>query len=526
MEIYEQITDTAYWKNKYFPKNIKELEIDTTTVNIIMGWITNYNKNKAAKLIEKKGGDAHNEDKKANLWDEVDDSTDLDDTTEKNEFVGEKIVNSPNKSCMILTGNHGVGKTATVVTILKSLDYTIYQINFNKIDNFKNIDDFIEKPIFGNSISEKINNKIIKNKIILIDNLESILSINQKKFLIKLTKYNDANWKIPIIFISNNKHSKLVYFIKKFSYEVRLPNPSKEILENVLCKICMIENINICDETLINDIIEYSGYDIRTLITNLQSLKNIYNDKYITRKKFDKFILTNKIKDNDPSIYTAAHKLFYGYDNIENVIRIFEMEKTVMPLMIQQHYIDYLKGGNIATINEISHSLAFGDILENYIYENNIYDIRDVQSFYHCVYPSFLLTKKLNPSNININKFDSFFDYPKDLNKTSIRCINYTKNISQSNKIFTDMTINDYVYFNKIIKNVINSNDLNKCNEYLKGYDCNISSLESVLKINKIDENKFALSTKIKKKILMECPCITEKDKIDKKNRKKNKKNL
>ena len=29
------------------------------------------------------------------------------------------------------------------------------------------------------------------------------------------------------------------------------------------------------------------------------------------------------------------------------------------------------------------------------------------------------------------------YNYPKDLNKTSIKCINYTKNISPSNKIFT-----------------------------------------------------------------------------------------
>ena len=87
------------------------------------------------------------------------------------------------------------------------------------------------------------------------------------------------------------------------------------------------------------------------------------------------------------------------------------------------------------------------------------------------------------------------------------------------------MSIDDYLYFNKILKNVIKSDDCSICNEYLSNYNCNISSLESVLKIDKIDENKFSLSTKIKKKIMNECENIMEKSKdLDKKKVKKNKK--
>ncbi len=522
MEIYRIIDDEIYWKNKYFPQNIEDLQINKTQINTITNWIKNYNKNKLTINKNKSNDSLQNDDIETDIENDIDNDNDNDMEID----TKIKINNNPNKSCMIVTGNHGIGKTAVITTILKHLKYTIYQINFNKIDNFKNIDEFIEKPIFGNSILEKINNNKNENKIILIDNLESILSINQKKFLIKLTKYNDINWKIPIIYISNNKHSKLVYFIKKLSYEIKIQDPTKEVMENILCTVCMKENINIGDEKIIDELIKYSGYDIRALLTHLQTLKNIYNGKYISMDDFNKFIITNKMKDNDPSIFSATHKLFYGYDNIDNIIRLFETEKTVMPLMIQQHYIDYLKGNNLDIINKISKSLSYGDILENYIYENNIYDIRDIQSFYQCVYPSFLLTRKLNPNNENINKFDGFFDYPKDLNKTSIRCINYTKNINPSNKVFTGMSINDYLYFNKIIRSVINSNELNKCNDYMDKYNCNISLLESVLKINKIDENKFSLSTKIKKKILNECSNITDKDKFEKKKNKKNKKKI
>ena len=524
MEVYKTVNDSLYWKNKYAPKNLDDIELDKSLMNNMSNWLKNYNKNKpqlkGSKNIKK---EFDIDDSEIIQDDNIDDLGDVGDSID---FIPkEKIQNSPNKSCLIITGNHGVGKTSSIITILNSMDYIIYQINFNKINFFKNINEFLEKPIFNNSITDIINNKVSKKKVIFIDNLESILSVNQKKFLIKLTKYNDLYWDIPIIYVSNNKHNKLVYFIKKFSYEVHIPNPSKDIMENILCKISMNENINLGDEKIMDKIIEYSLYDIRTLITNLQSLKNIYGDKYITMDDLNTFIITSKMKDNDPDIFNATHKLFYGYDNIDNVIRLFETEKTVMPLMIQQHYIDYLKNNNIDTINKISKTLSFGDILENYIYENNIYEIRDIQSFYQCIYPSYLLSSKLNPKNIDINKFYGSFTYPKDLNRTTIRCINYTKNICQSNKIFTNMSIDDYLYFNKILKNVIKSDDYSICNEYLNNYNCNISSLESVLKIDKIDENKFSLSTKINKKIIHEFENIMDKSKdIDKKKIKKNKK--
>ena len=523
MEIYKPINDTQYWKNKYIPKKIDDLDIDKYIINNIINWIKNYDNNKSNK---KNKNIKKNIDIEFEIDDNIDTDIDIDNIDNINEqdsdvYIKEKIQNNPHKSSLLLSGNHGIGKTAIITTILNSLNYVIFQINFNKITYFKNINEFLDKPIFNNSITDKINNIETKKKVILIDNLESILSINQKKFIMKLIKYNDMNWDIPIIFVSNLKHNKLVYFVKKFSYEIKISNPNKDIMENILCKISMNENINIGDEKVIDKIIEYSAYDIRALITNLQSLKNIYDEKYINIDDINIFIKTCKMKDNDPDIFNATNKLFYGYDNIDNVIRLFEIEKTVMPLMIQQHYIDYLKNNNIDSINKISESISLGDILENYIYENNIYDIRDIQSYYQCIYPSYILTNKLNPKKIDSNKFGGTFTYPKDLNKTSIRCINYTKNICPSNKIFRNMDINDYMYINKIVKNIIKFGEYKYCNDLLSNYNCNISSLESVLKIDKIDENKFGLSTKIKKKITNECTNIIEEDKINKKNKKK-----
>ena len=84
---------------------------------------------------------------------------------------------------------------------------------------------------------------------------------------------------------------------------------------------------------------------------------------------------------------------------------------------------------NFNTIKTIANSLSKGDIIENYIYEYNVYDIRDTQAYFQCVFPSYVLTKTLNPNKLPIDKFNSYFSFPLDLNKTSIKHINYSKNI-------------------------------------------------------------------------------------------------
>ena len=512
MELYKPINDSSFWKYKYIPTKIEDIDINKAPLYQIKKWLDEFDKNKQI----------YSTDKTKKTYELTIDDIDIDndgDIDDNDIIVPKKNNNSSNKSCMIVTGNHGVGKTSFVISILNSLNYKIYKINLIKINNIKNINEFIEKTIFGNSITDKMNNTSKEKKIIIIDNLECISSNNEKTLIKLLTKLNDIRWVLPIIFISNNEHNKLIYFVKKNAFEVQLYNPTNEIMENICCKICLEESINLTDEKILQKIISYSHNDIRSLITILQSIKTIYGDNYFSSDDFETFIQTCKMKDIDYHIFDGAQKLFFGYDNIDNVNRLFETEKTAIPLMIQQHYIDYL-GNNINVVNKISNSLSIGDILEEYIYENNIYDIRDIQSFYQCVYPSYILTNQLNPKNLHYTKFNGYFKYPNDLNKTSIRHINYTKNICPSNKIFKNMNINDYIYINNIVRNIINSNSSSLCNDFFDKYNCSISTFESLLKIDKINGVKYALTTKMKKKILTECNNIQNNIKPIEKNKK------
>jgi hypothetical protein len=526
MELLKESISKA-WIYKYMPKSINDLVINKSTINNITNWLDTYNNKKNNITLT-------NDSEFDNISDIIDDDTNIDgDTVDDNNFqINQKnIIN--NKSCMIIYGSHGIGKTVLMINILKNKNYKINTINFNKINTIKNINDYIDK-IFNYddiyNIMLNINDK--RKKVLLIDNIESLSSPNEKNFVINIIKKNNNELKFPIIFISNNKHNKIINFIKKMSYCIEVNLPSIDSMKHILYNVCYNEKIKF-DATdgdkIVDTIIASSKRDFRFLINNLEMLKDIYKNKIIDYQDILNFIKNIKSKDQDLALYDASKKLFYNYENIESTIRIFEIEKILLPLMIQQYYIDLLKNkkNNCEKINRISDTLSKGDIVENYIYEHNIYDIRDAQAYYQCIYPSYILSNTLNPSHNDATDYSIKYDFPEDLNKTSIRHINYTKNIVASNKIFTNMGINDYLYLNKIMNGIIKTDNFEECNSILKDYSCDILTLESSLKINKIFGNKFTISTKTRKKILQNCDNITEiKQTIKTKKIKKSKKRI
>ena len=293
-----------------------KFDINKSKLYPIKKWLEDFDKNRELYKSNIKKA-------KKDKYVDILDIDEIDDNNTDDIILPKKNNNSSNKSCLIITGNHGIGKTHFLVSILNSLKYDIYKINFIKVNNIKNINEFIEKTIFGISISDRINNVINKKKIILIDNLECISSNNEKNLLKLITKLNDINWYLPVIFISNNEHNKLIYFIKKNAYEIQMYNPTREIMENICCKICLEENINLTNEKVLEKIINYSHNDIRSIITLLQSIKIIYGDNHFSCDDFENFIQTCKMKDIDYHIFDGAQKLFFGFDNIDMIFATY-----------------------------------------------------------------------------------------------------------------------------------------------------------------------------------------------------------
>jgi hypothetical protein len=138
---------------------------------------------------------------------------------------------------------------------------------------------------------------------------------------------------------------------------------------------------------------------------------------------------------------------------------------------------------NVDLLCDISESLSKGDIIENYIYSEQNWDMHPVHCHYSCIIPSFKL------SNLNKNTNNLKLVFPKDLNRTSIKKIN-KKNVTKANVFLSNMNINDFMYSNSLSKKLMEDKRNEECKNLYKSYGANLDTIISVLKIDKINVNK------------------------------------
>ena len=275
-------------------------------------------------------------------------------------------------------------------------------------------------------------------------------------------------------------------------------------MKKLLLRIVKNEKINFSSEEVMDKIIYHSQNDMRRLIHTLQDIYNAFGSKLINSKSINLYIELSKEKDVDVDLFKSTKKILLKYRSIDECLKFYETEKVLLPLMIHENYIklaDNLltsKDKKIKIINDISESLSRGDITENYIYGDQSWDMQEIHGFHTCVKTSFSMS-----SNINKNIDTSYIpmNFTSDLNKTSIKKIN-KKNINNANKCFQNMNIFDYIYTNKLIKKLIDNNEIEDCVKIFNNYNIKLEHIESLLKIDKITSTKNNLASKQKKEFL------------------------
>lgn len=470
---------TTEWIHKYQPKKIADLITNTPAVKTLSLWLSNYEKRKREVLKA---------DKKQKKKDK----------------------NNPNNkytSCVIVTGDHGVGKSTAVDIILKEYKYDVHNINLNILKNIKNAEDIINKIMLSSNVLSIMNNDVQHKMAIVVDELESISSSVEKGHILSLQKLNDVNWYCPIIFISNNQHNKLITSIKKVSTEIKFYLPFPSDMKKILMRIANSENIKIEHDIIRNKLIKHSQGDIRRLIYTLHDIKDTYDNKQIDIAVLEDYFSRSSSKDTNLELFAATNLLLYEYTDINNCLKLYEDEKTLLPLMIHHNYVANIIS-NIPDLktqynltNKISQLLSEGDVIENYIYGDQNWDMQEIHGLYVTSLPSYYLCDEVR-KNKNIDRIRLGFS--TDLNKTSIRQIN-KKNILKLDDCLKNMDIEDYIYINKIIKKLLDEDKIEECSKILNTYNIKLDQVESLLKIDKIKDinkdGKLTLTAKQKNEL-------------------------
>jgi hypothetical protein len=307
------------------------------------------------------------------------------------DYIKEWILTSKDKlsynSCLFITGNSGIGKSYRINKLCIELNLFIININSYNCCSSKQLTDLLFKSFVSSLIQQLTNNT--QNKIIIIDEFETLLSFDSTMNIHLLNFLTTAHKHIPIICIVSN-NIKLGE-IKKQCILYELPPLNNIEIHNILLNYN--PDINLTDST---NIAIQSNYNIKTCIQ----------------------IITNTYYNNNDKIFDIS-ELYASNFNRDNFKRIIYKDQWLIPLKFHENLINELDNRNCLKIsknnfykNFISNFCLF-DIIMN---KNNEIAI---DYFISIIHELFLLKHKNNKNHLmsNFTKLLSYLSLQKKNNK-------------------------------------------------------------------------------------------------------------
>lgn len=401
-----------------------------------------------------------------------------------------KNFNKIDTKCILVTGPHGSGKTCRVEIALKKTGYTTRQLNIMSFKQSKNPELYIRELTSSMNITSYFNCLKPQKCAIVIDELNIDALALERDQLVYLMKLNNECAICPIIFIFDNKHSKLINTLRKGAYEIVIPEPTDNDMIKLLNYICHCEQIKITKNAT-DELIKFMQHDFRRLCISLGDIVNDAGNNPITIERIMEYKNIMASKDVSINLFRSTQLLLTCYNSIDECMRIYENEKVNIPLMIHQNYPSTLMSSEQLTSNDvyrITNALSFGDVVDNYVYGEQRWDITNVHGFYSCCIPSYMLRSARYTKT----------EFPVDMNKTSIQKLN-KKHIMLASRAFNSVDPYDYIFIGKIFLSLIQNNDIEQVIKLMKRYKLSFDKLENILKIDKNEQNKVVFSTKLKK---------------------------
>lgn len=397
--------------DKYTPKNIGELICNINNINQIREWLNTFDE--ATKLLKRNGLlKKSTKGRKKKI---------IDATEQEMGHVNKK-------ANLLIIGGHGIGKSLTVRLLLNDMKYEVIHLNSLNSDNL-NIE-FIEKIIKPSIFDEDPNSK----KILLIDELESLITRNDKKNILNIIKTNNFSRNVPTIIISNEQHNSHLTEIKKITNVINYVPLSNNEIKQIITNVCKNERMKI-SYTSFDKIIELCNNDIRKIMCMLNELNTLYKDKPITNEVL---LEMNEIMSNDNNninLLQITKELLTNFKNINTSYELFKIDNVTIPLMIYENYYKYI---NKKDYNKIIENISFGDIINNYIHGEQNWDLMEIYGIISCSTTSYYVNNYKNT-----NKYIPIV-YTSEFNKTSVQKHN-KKNFNYFNK-----SIEEFIYIKDI----------------------------------------------------------------------------
>lgn len=336
-----------------------------------------------------------------------------------------------NKHDVLLTrglciyGEHGIGKTALLMNVLKRLNYEIIYYTSSDLKDKGTIENILN--LHKSDVSVISYFKKIKNNVIVIDNIENMGTgdkggVSQLIKIIRPKKtkpqQKEKKMMIPIICISNMSNDKVMKELLKICCCVHVKTPTHEQLTSYYTN----KYPDITDEN-IEYIIKLCNNNVRKCDMYFDLYKN--NSKFVINNIHTTYHITYNTKD-------VVKLLLNNKINIEehnSIIR--DQDRTSVSLFVHENIIDYLPENPKDKVNSylnILDNICYVDYMDRIIFQKQIWVLNEMSS----IIKNISNTNYLQDLKKSKNKIDNI-RFTKVLTKYSTEYNNYIflYNISQ-----------------------------------------------------------------------------------------------
>lgn len=341
-----------------------------------------------------------------------------------------KNISNESKKVIFIYGDIGTGKFTflkdnleeqykfnvfTYIDFLYSKDITITIKNANNFNNVFFMMTKKKKPLIIIKEVEFIKIKTIKNIL--------------KELNVKNIKKNKNKINIPIILIGSGKCIKTKKDLSDVCKIIKFEKEEEQVVINNIDKIFQLNNIDAEQEVKNYIITNCDNYNKINLIINFIKNFKTKRSNIIKYKQIKNILelLINNINYNI-ELYDNVKKILTNEIKIKDIFNYYYLEKILLPLLIHENYKNYIVK-NMKVKKDVKHcirmvadNLMKGDIINEFIFNNHIWNIQDLFAILNCQHTSYIINKRFN--KIKLTKIIAL-NYTKILTKNSILFLNF-----------------------------------------------------------------------------------------------------
>ncbi|ORC88692.1 replication factor C, subunit 1 [Trypanosoma theileri] len=265
----------------------------------------------------------------------------------------------------LLSGPPGVGKTTSVYVVAKELGRSVVEYNAS---------DFRSRKSLREHVTDVINNRTFNGTassytkiILLMDEVDGcdIGGVGEVIQMIKSTT-------IPIVCTCNDRWHQKLRSLLNYVEDIRVSRPPCNIVANYICdKVLAREGISLSKQ-LLQDIIQRSGSDIRSMLNNLQMW--CINRKTLEQKTLAECAIQSS-KDNDVGLFDAAEMFLLQGTSRGKPHTIEELQSAfynsdLVDLFVQENYIHFNPENKdyMEAVAEAANYISLADGLQRIMY--------------------------------------------------------------------------------------------------------------------------------------------------------------